>query len=392
MTSEQDSAVPAPGMESADLLAAAARAGAGISDRMLETFRAQGLIPRPRRVGYRGRAPIWHYPPGTDQQLSALLGWRKRTKDPDVLQVLLWLDGFPIPAAAVRDALTRQLRGVIDAIGQEISRRARDLGLDPADKTARSQAIDTLAQTMAAKRGTTPLVRRTRMRASDRAHAVALLIRVFGMGETIDGSAHDATSIEQVLGLAPNGRHHSVNGEEPWLTGPAEELFGTAGIVGLPRLAEAVATATDPELSAARQTVVALFQYLPLMIRMVGVMFGDDNYTGLAGLGQFDQQPEYVIYLVPMIVSMHRAGWQENLDAVTSALQPYPELAAQAQRILDMPASQVEANLAGQPTVIRRRAQRLIGAAIEGKFEIDSTQKDGRKLPDRDPPGGVEAN
>jgi hypothetical protein len=377
MTSDQDSAGPPAGMESADLLAAAARAGAGISDRMLETFRAQGLIPRPRRVGYRGRVPIWRYPPGTDQQLTALLGWRQRTKDPDVLQVLLWLDGFPIPAAAARDALTRQLRSVIDAVGEEISRRARELGLNPADETARSQAIDTVARTMAAKRGATPLVRRTRMRASDRAHAVALLIRVFGMGETIDGTAHDATSMEQVLGLAPNGRRHSVSGEQPWLTGPAEELFSAASIVSLPRLAEAVATATEPELCAVRQTVVALFQYLPIMIRMVGAMFGDDNYTGLAGLGQFDQQPEYVIYLVPMILSMHRAGWKENLDAVTSALQPYPELAAQAQRILDMPAPQVEANLAGQPAAIRQQGQRLIDAAIEGKFEADI--KNGRK-------------
>ena len=68
---------------------------------------------------------------------------------------------------------------------------------------------------------------------------------------------------------------------------------GLAGVVGLPRLAEAVADASDAQLAAARQTVVALFQYLPLMIRMVGVMFGDDNYAGLAGLGQLDQQPEF---------------------------------------------------------------------------------------------------
>lgn len=373
MMPDHNPAAPSTGLESGDLLAAAARAGARISDRMLETFRAQGLIPRPRRVGYRGRAPVWRYPPGADQQLVTLLAWRQRSKEPDVLQVLLWLDGFPIPAAAVRDALARQLQNVIDAIGEEITRRARDLGLDPADELARSQAIDILAGTMAAKRGAAPLVRRTRMRASDRARAVALLVRVFGLGEAIDGTARDATSMEQVLGIAPNGRRHSINGEGPWLSTPAEDLFGAAGIVGLPRLAEAVTTATEPELAAARQTVVALFQYLPLMIRVVGVMFGDDNYTGLAGLGNFDQQPECVVYLVPMVISMLRAGWKENLDAVTAALQPFPELAAQAQRILDMPDSQVKANLAGQPAVIRQRVDRLIEAAIEGAFEVDNT-------------------
>ncbi|HXJ82817.1 MAG TPA: hypothetical protein VMS64_29535, partial [Candidatus Methylomirabilis sp.] len=278
----------------------------------------------------------------------------------------------PIPATAVRDALARQIRNVIDAIGEQITRHARDLGLDPADETARSQAIDTLAGTLAAKRGTTPLVRRTRMRASDRARAVALLVRVFGLGEAVDGTAHDATSMEQVLGIAPNGRRHSISGEVPWLSTPAEDLFSAAGIVGLPRLAEIVATATEPELAAARQTVVALFQYLPLMIRMVGVMFGDDNYAGLVGLRQFDQQPEYVIYLVPMVLSMLRAGWKENLEAVTIALQPFPQFAAQAQRILDIPHSQVKANLAGQPTVIRDRVQRLIDAAIDGDFGVDN--------------------
>jgi hypothetical protein len=196
------------------------------------------------------------------------------------------------------------------------------------------------------------------------------MVRVFGLGEAIDGSAHDAALVENVLGLAPNGRRHSIDGEEPWLTGPAEDLFGAAEIVGLPRLAEAVAGATETELGAARQTVVALFQYLPLVIRMVGVMFGDDNYTGLAGLGQLDQQPELVIFLVPMVIAMLRAGWKENLDAVTTALQPFPELAARTQRILDMPAAQVEANLAGHPAAVRHRADRLIEAAIEGQFEV----------------------
>ncbi len=369
MTPIQDPDSP-EGLESTDLLAVAAQAGMGISDRMLETFRAQGLIPHPRRAGYRSRAPIWRYPAGADRQLLSLLGWREHCKDPDVLQVLVWLDGFPISPAAVRDALTRQLRSVIDAIGREISRHARDLGLDPSDEAAHDPAIAALARTMAGKRGTTPLVRRGRMRAGDRAHAVALMVRVFGLGEAIDGSAHDAVLVENVLGLAPNGRRHSIDGEEPWLTGPAEDLFGAAEIVGLPRLAETVAGATEAELGAARQTVVALFQYLPLVIRMVGVMFGDDNYTGLAGLGQLDQQPEFVIFLVPMVIAMLRAGWKENLDAVTTALQPFPGLAARGQRIPDMPAAQVEANLAGHPAAVSQRADRLIEAAIEGQFEV----------------------
>lgn len=65
---------------------------------------------------------------------------------------------------------------------------------------------------------------------------------------------------------------------------------------------------------------------------------------------------------------MLRAGWNDNLNAVTSALSQFPEIAAQAQRILDMPSATVHANLAGKPAEVREQAQRLISAAIEGRF------------------------
>jgi hypothetical protein len=370
MTPAQDPAVPAAELESADLLDVAAKAGARISDRLLEAFRAQGLIPRPRRAGHRGRAPVWLYPPGTDRQLLALLTWRERTKEPDMLRVLLWLDGFSVTTAAARDALARQIRGVMDDVSQAINRCTRNLGLDPSEATAQSRGVDELARVMADKRGDTPLVRRSRMRASDRAEAVSMMVRIFGIGEIIDGTAHDASLVETVMGLAPNGRRHSINGEEPWLTGLAEDLFGAAEIVSLPRLAEAVSSATDAELDTARQTVIALSRYLPLMIRMIGVMFDDDNYTGLAGLGQLDQQPASVMLLVPMVIAMVRAGRQENLDTIVTALQPFPELAARAQQILEMPTAQVEANLTGQQPAVRQQVERLIEAAVDGQLEI----------------------
>jgi hypothetical protein len=356
------------GPDSAALLETAAQAGARISDRMLETFRAQGLIARPNRSGYHGRSPIWRYPPGTDRQLLALLRWRQRIKEPDLLKVLLWLDGYPVPATAVRDALGRQLRAVTETVEREISRQAQHLGLDPASTSARGQAIDSLAATMAAKRGPTPIPRRGRVRASDRAHTVAVMIRLFGLGEPLGGTAADGAAIERVLGIAPGGRRDTFDDSGPWLTGPAEDLFGAAGIVGMPRLLEVITDASDAELAAARQTVIALFRHLPLMVRMLGAMFGDDNYGGLATIGQVDQHPETVMYIVPAVIAMLRAGWNENLEAVTSALQPFPELAAQAQRLLDMPAATIEANLSGKPAQARERAQRIIDAAIDGRF------------------------
>ena len=56
------------------------------------------------------------------------------------------------------------------------------------------------------------------------------------------------------------------------------------------------------------------------MIRVISVMFGDENYTGLATFGQIDRNPEFVLCLAPMVVAMQRAGWDENLKAVGSGL------------------------------------------------------------------------
>lgn len=373
MTANQPSGSDATQLDTPALLDAAARAGAEISDRMLETFRAQGLIPRPQRAGYVGRTPQWRYPPGADQQLVALLRWRQHSKDPDLLKILLWVDGYAIQATDVRDALTRQLGSMTDLMEREISQQARRLDLDPADPSARSQAIDVMAQTVAAKRGSTSLPRRSRVRAEDRTHAVALLIRVFGLGETIEATAAEATAVERVMGIA-NGRRQRVEGAGPWLTGPPEDLFGAGAITGLPHLLNAIANASDAELTSARQTVIALFRHLPLMARMLNAVSGEDNYAGFAALSQLDQHPEVVVYIVPMIVAMQRAGWNENLEAVTSALEPFPELAAQAERILAMPASTLEANLAGKPADVQKRARRLIDAAIEGKLDAGTSE------------------
>jgi hypothetical protein len=372
MASQDPVAGPAE-PDSAALLRAAARAGEQVSERLLETFRAQGLIPRPRRVGNRGRTPLWRYPLGTERQLVAMLRWRQHAKDPDLLKVLLWLDGFPVPDAAVREALLCGLHAMTGIIEREIDQRAQRLGLEPADGSARGRAISELAHTAAGKRGNAPVPRHRRVRASDRAHAVSLMFRLFGLGEKIETTAQDAELVERVLGLAPNGRRRTIDGTGPWLTGPAEDLFTAAEITAIPNLATAVTDASGAELATARQMVSTLFRHLPLMVRMTGAMFGDENYTGLAGLRQLDQHPEAVIYLVPMVIGMIRAGWAENLEAVTSALRPFPELAAQAERILGMPHATVEANLAAQPADVRARAHRIIDAAVEGEFDIGPT-------------------
>lgn len=352
------------------LIRAAADAGFGLSDRLLETFRSQGLIPRPQRTGYRGRSPVWTYPPGTDRWLACLLGWRTHTKDPGLLKVLLWLDGFPIPVGEVRSVLSDHLAGMIQIMQQAISGQAQRLGLHTGDEAARDQAVKELARVIAARRGKTPIPRRSRVRAQDRADAVALIIRLFGLGEAVAGTGQDGEAVERVLGVAPNGRRHSIAGADPWLTGPAEDLFSTGNMVGLPGLLDAVTSASDSDVEAARQMVVALFRFLPLAARMIDAISGDDNFAGLAGMSQVDHNPEAVLWLLPAVIAMFRAGWNNNLEAITAALQPFPELAARARAILDMPMATIENNLAGQPTAVREQVQRIIHAALDGQFDV----------------------
>lgn len=353
------------------LLSAAERAGYSISDRMLAAFRAQGLVAHPRRAGYRGRAPVWLYPPGTDQQLICLLRYRVLTKDQDVLRVLLWLDGFRVPTDDVRRALIDHIHRTGESIEQAIGTEAGRLGLDPAEGIARSHAVDELARKIAAKRGSSSLPRFGRVRARERADAVALLFRAISLGEPVEGTPRQGDAVERTLGVAPNGRRHSIADAQPWLTGPVEDLLGAADLVGLPRLLDAVTNSTDSELETARKTVIALFRYLPLAARMIDVLSGRDNYTGLAAFGQVTQHPEIVLWLVPAVVAMFKAGWSENLNAITDALQQFPDLANQAQALTDMPASTVASNLAAKPEHVRKQAERIINAAIDGQFDMD---------------------
>jgi len=197
---------------------------------------------------------------------------------------------------------------------------------------------------------------------------------LFAFGETLEATEEDAAVVERVIGVSP-GRRQRVNGAEPWLTGPASDLFGAAQFVSVPKMTETMAQATDAEMEAARQLVAAMFRFLPLVARMMGAVLGD-NYAGMAGLGQLDEQPDIAVMLVPMVVAMLRAGWQENLETIAAAVQPFPELVASLGRILEMPRSEIDRNLSGQPAQVRRNAELLIDAALEGRFDEAPRRQD----------------
>ncbi|MGW4982635.1 hypothetical protein [Streptomyces mirabilis] len=356
------------GIESEDLLQAAAAAGYPVSERMLEEFRSrtQGLLSRPHRGANRGRRPVWLYPLGAERQLVSLMRWREHTKDLNVLRVLLWLDGFPIATSAVRESVSASLSTLTQTLERGLEAEASRRGLDPASE--REAALNSIASALAARRGPNALPRLVRVTASERTSAVELLLRLFAFGETLDTTEEEAATVEKVLGVSP-GRRQRVNGAGPWLVGPAQDLFDAAQFISVPRMAETLVDATDVELESARQLVAMLFRFLPLVARMIGAVFDNDNYAGLEGVGLLDEHPEFVMLLVPMVVGMIRAGWQENLDTIATALEPFPALAAEIRRVLDLPANEVGRNLEGQPAAVQRHARLLIDAAVDGKLD-----------------------
>jgi hypothetical protein len=308
---------------------------------------------------------MWTYPPGTEAQLVALLRWREQTKNSDVLRVMLWLEGFAIPSEDIRAALIRRLRWLLEGTERELRAHARRCGLDPDTEAGRREAVESMASVLARKRGPAAVPRRGRVSSADRARGLTLLMSTFGFGVPGTGE-QDAQKVERVLGIAPNGRRTRVSGEEPWLTGPAEALFGAAEVTSFPHLLEVVEDATDAELAAVQPLAAVFFLKLPFFLRLVDVFTGKNNSLGMAGLSQLNQDPELGVLVAAMFISMMRAGWDENLHALAQALEDFEGMQADIAQALEMDSKTWTANLDALPAAQREQAQRIIDAAIDG--------------------------
>ncbi|MFE4514737.1 hypothetical protein ACFRMQ_11175 [Kitasatospora sp. NPDC056783] len=349
-----------------DLLHAAAAAGHEVSARLLETFRSQGLIPRPSRVANAGLRPVWLYPAGADRQLIDLMAHRTHTKDRAQLLALLWLDGHRIEPAVAREALAAVLEEIRTGLDNEVAAQAARLGDGrPAD---RDTALGSLAAQMASRRGPNALPRPVRVKAAERAGALETLMRAFAFGEQRQVSEDDALVVERVLGISP-GRRERVAGAGPWLVGPAADMFDTgSAVTSLPSMARALAQASDSELDQARRMAAALAAGLATAARMLTATTGKPNKAGLQNAAALDRNPLLSLLLVGMAAAMIRHGWAEQLTEVAAAAAPFPILLTGLDRVLDMPAVEVERNLHTAAPTIRDSAKRLIDAALDGRL------------------------
>ncbi|MET9374029.1 hypothetical protein ABZX98_07745 [Streptomyces sp. NPDC002992] len=350
-----------------DLLRAAASAGfSTMTERKLEGFRSNGLMPRPVRVGNHGRRPVWVYPPGSDRQLVRLLRWRERTVDVDVLRVVLWVEGFPVDLDAVRASVTIVLDDLSRALEQLLQAEASRQGLDPVDD--QDAVVGAVAASMAAMRGKNALPRPIRVSAGDRAAAVAHMLQIFALGTRPDVTEDEAEMIEKVLGVSP-GRRQRVEGAEPWLTGPASLVVGAADVVSLPRMTEALAEATDAEWEEARSVATVLFLQLPVVARAVAVQTGKENLAGFGVFAVLDSEPLFAVLLLAFAMGARRADWAGNVEDLTDSLAPWPALIGEMKQVLDMPQPTLDHNLAGHGPEMEARTERIIQALLDGELD-----------------------
>ena len=211
-------------VQTADLLARAAEIDLAVTDRTLEFWRHQGLLPGPRRSGQNGKTPLWTYPTEAVDQPRALVRLRERRKDSNILRAALWSEGNSIEASGVRRSISTFLSQMQEICERELVKRL--FGAN--DHDARWEAIRSVAKVLAGKRGK-GLPGLTRQALSERIGAIVLTLGlVLGDEQPKQHLMLDASAVERLIRVG-RGRRFRPNGARPRLDGPpAEGLEGFA--------------------------------------------------------------------------------------------------------------------------------------------------------------------
>ena len=331
--------------------------------RTLQTFRSQGLLPRPTTVDHDGQKPINVYPEIAERQLASVLYWQKFNRNHDVLRVALWLDGYPVDLDLVRESIESRLVDLQLSADRVMAKLAPVAEL--ADKLG---ALETLARRVVRQRRY-PIPMNSEARLADRVTAVKSLANMFLLGgEPLEDTEEHGQLIERAIGLTPSARTRRIPGYGPWLTGPATDLFAMARMLSLPALVEVSRTATEDELIQARTAAVAIFRYLPVMARAAAAVFGGSNPVGIRAVGLFDQQPQFAPWLVTIMIAANRNGLQDNLDQIVAPLTEVPARIAEARQLRRLSPQQIAENIARQPKRDRARIKRVVKAVQDGSL------------------------
>jgi len=359
-------------VKTAQLLAVAVKTDPSTTERTMEYWRHQGLLPRPERSGQEGKRPVWTYPPGTTDQLCSLLDLRRQSKDTNVLRAALWYDGYAIESSRVRSSISTYLRQLRETFEKELAKHHSGAVGDPA---ARWEAIQAAAQVMARKRGK-GFPRMNRQALSDRAKGIALTLGLLlGDQEAMRHLEADAPAVERLIGI-DHGRRFRPDGAGPWLDGPPEDGLVTFASMGsLDRLLAVVDGATDDELDVARDLARTLLGGISAFSRIADAFDGRDNASGMSGMRVLDGDPHAPMVIVPLVLSiLTSTELAKNLGQVLTAIQSNVlPLEQQARELAALPEDvRLERlkNLSEIPFVEQVRIKRLVAEFSAGQTEI----------------------
>jgi hypothetical protein len=298
----------------ADLLATVG--DSSVTARTLEFWRHQKLLPKAERTGQQGKQPRWTYPAETIDQLRALLHFRTKTKDPDLLRVGLWFDGYPIEIERVRLSVAAILSHTLDSLHKELARRS-----STSDKDGDWTALEQIGRTLAGKRGPNALPRYGRQRRADRERAMTLALGlVLGDERAVARLEDDGQHVERLIGVDRGRRPQG--GLPAWLDGPPGDGLDTFAHLGsLPALIETMQSATDDELAASRSLARIMLDGVLAFTRIADAFAGTENASGFGAISAFRGDPMAAVWLVAFVIAAGRsATLNEGLHTVVDSL------------------------------------------------------------------------
>lgn len=287
-----------------------------VTARTLEFWRHKGLLPKAERTGQQGKRPQWTYPMQALDQLRALMSLRVKTKDPDLLRVALWFDGYPIEVERVRSSVTAVLSHVLMTLTKEVSGRA-----SKAKSSGDWNTIEQLGSILAAKRGPSAPPRYGRQRRADRERTMTLLIGlVLGDKEAAARLEAEGEHVERLIGV-DRGRR-ARGGLPAWLDGPpGVGLEAFANLGSLPALIETMRSATDDELEASRSLARIMLDGIAAFSRIAEALTGTDNAFGFGAIAVFRGDPMMAVCFVAFTIAVGRsATLSEGLHSVVDSL------------------------------------------------------------------------
>jgi hypothetical protein len=359
-------------LSTSQLLALAQAAEPGVTERMLELWRHQDLLPKAERTGQDGTRPVWTYPAEAVDQLQALLRLRAATKDPNLLRSALWFGGYGVSMARARQSMIAVLEKLQADIEKELARRAAAKGLD--HEEGRSQALADVARDVASRRKTS-LPRFGRQRQDARARGLEALFRL-GIGEesALDQLDDDtAVAVERVMGV-DQGRRYRPRGVQPWLTGhPGEGMIAFQQFGSLPRLIEALESGDDQEFEQARPFARTILTGIAAFSQIADAFAGYRNASGFAAVVTLKEEPLISVMATAFVVSaMRLPEMATNIQTVNATLvDTILPAEARARNLAAVPEDEREARISNLPWAEQRRIRRLIAAFEQQERHTD---------------------